>query len=532
MASSGAIPAYEPTSLDDITASIDTIRKTFRTNKTKDVDFRIRQIRKLYWGVADNAALIEEALMKDLSKCKFEAQLSEIDWIKNEAVYVSNSVKKWAKDKAVDDIPFQYWALGPKMRSEPYGTILIIGAFNYPFQLNLAPVIGAIAAGNTVLLKPSELSPHSAMVLKKIFDEYLDPDCYVCVNGNVDETKHIMEHKFDKIVFTGGKGVGTIIAKKAAETLTPYILELGGQNPSFVTRNADVKLAAKRLMWQKTFNAGQVCLSHNYVLIERPVLNEFVAEINKLHAKFMPHGADKSPDWSRIVNINHFNRLKRMLDNTKGKIVMGGNMWEDKLIIEPTAVLVDSIDDSMMVEESFGPIWSILPFDTLDEAIDIANKVDPTPLSLTTFGSDAENEKILLNVTSGGATINDGFWHAAMNQTPIGGVGSSGQGNYHGAFSFKAFSHERIICKVPKWADLVLKLRYMPYDLKELARTQALTSLTPNFDRDGNPKRGLFYWISFLFTLGGRGSKKSSILRWAILMPVVAYLVELRRAKL
>lgn len=400
MASKSGVPSYEATSLDQITANVETIRKTFRTNKTKDIKFRMQQIRKLYWGVRDNAHLIEEALKKDMNKCQFEAQLTEIEWVKNEAIDVANRVEEWAKDETIPGLPAAFWAMKPRIRNEPLGVILIIGAFNFPIQLNLVPVIGAIAAGNCVMLKPSELSPNSAMVLKKIFDEYLDPDCYVCINGKVDETKHTMEHKFDKIVFTGGKGTGTIIAKKAAETLTPVILELGGQNPAFVTKNADIKLAARRLMWQKTLNAGQVCISHNYVMVERPVLGQFIAEINKQLRQFMPKGADKSPDWSRIVNKGHYDRLKAMVDNSKGKIVMGGNMWEDQLTIEPTAVLVDSIDDSMMVQESFGPIWSILPVDSLDEAIDTANKVDPTPLSLTTFGTDAENEKGKLLLSS------------------------------------------------------------------------------------------------------------------------------------
>lgn len=395
------IPAYKVADTEEIESSIKRIKDTFQTNKTKDVDFRIQQIRKLYWGVVDNASLIEEALKGDLKKCKFEAQLSEIDWVKNEAIYVSSRLHKWAKDKPVDDVPLQWWPLGPKMRSEPYGTILVIGAFNYPFQLTLAPVIGAIAAGNTVVLKPSEQSPLSAMVVKKIFDEYLDPSCYVCLNGKVPETTLILDQTFNKIVFTGGKKVGTIVAKKAAETLTPCLLELGGMNPSFVTAQSDVKLAAKRLMWQKTFNAGQVCLSHNYVMVERPVLDEFITEINKVHASMLPNGAHKSDDWSKIVDVRNYRRIKAMLDNTKGKIVMGGRMWgEEELIIEPTAVLVDNIEDSMMKDESFGPIWSIYAFDNLDEAIKIAKDVDPTPLSLTTFGSDAENEKSKSSIPS------------------------------------------------------------------------------------------------------------------------------------
>ncbi|KAF5127660.1 Beta-apo-4'-carotenal oxygenase [Metarhizium anisopliae] len=526
----GPIPAFEPASLDGITAHVERLRKTFRTNKTKDMNFRLQQIRRLYWAVSDYEQLIEEAVMKDMGKCKFEAHVTEIDWVKNEAINVANKLETWAKDEYVVDLPMTYWPMRPRIRNEPLGQVLVIGAYNFPFQLNLTPVIGAIAAGNCVMLKPSELSPHSAMILKKIFDEYLDPDCYVCVNGALEETKHVMEHKFDKIVFTGGKKTGAIIATKAAQSLTPVLLELGGQNPAFITKNGDVKLAARRLLWQKCLNAGQVCLSHNYVLIERPVLNEFIAEVNKQYRTFMPKGA-KDSDLSRIVNKGHFDRLMRMLNNSKGKIVMGGGSDEEKLWIEPTAVLVDDVEDTMMAEESFGPIWSIMPFDNLDEAIDIANKVDPTPLALFTFGSNEENNKVLNNVTSGGATVNDAFFHAMINATPLGGIGSSGQGSYHGYYSFKAFSHQRVITQVPKWAEKVLRVRYMPYSWDELSRYRMMNGQKPNFDREGNVTQGLKYWLGFLFGLGGK-STSSAALRWGIIFALIAMFFRLKRNSL
>ncbi|KAG6000609.1 hypothetical protein E4U21_005282 [Claviceps maximensis] len=498
----GPIPSFEPTALDDITAKVERLRKTYRTNKTKDIKFRIQQIRKLYWAVVDYAPLIEEALMKDMGKCKFEAHITEMDWIKNEAINVANKLESWAKDEAVVDLPLTYWPMRPRIRNEPLGQILLIGAYNYPFQLNLTPLIGAIAAGNCVVLKPSELAPHSAMILGRIFDDYLDRDCYVCVNGDVEQTKHLLDHhKFDKIMFTGGKKTGAIIAAKAAQSLTPVLLELGGLNPAFITRGGDVKLAARRLLWQKCLNAGQLCLSHNYALVERSVVDDFIAELNVQYRTFMPNGG-KDSDLSRIVNKSHYDRLMSMLNGTKGRIVMGGSSDDETLWIEPTVVLVDSIDDSMMAEESFGPIWSVLPFDSLDEAIEIANKVDPTPLSLFTFGTDAENDKVLNNVTSGGATINDAFFHAMINSTPFGGVGSSGQGNYHGYYSFKAFSHQRVIAQVPTWAEKLLRVRYMPYSFSELDRYRTLNCHSPNFDRDGNAIVGLKYWFGYMCRRG------------------------------
>lgn len=389
----GAIPPLQPTALDEITARYNTLRATFKSGRTKDVEYRRQQLRRLYWSFIDNTELIELCLNQDMHKSKFESHITEIDWCKQECLDAVQHLDKWVQDETIDNMPMQFWLMKPRIRNEPLGVILNIGAYNFPFQTNVTALVGAIAAGNTFILKPSELSPASCMVLQKIFDDALDPESYVCVQGGLEQTKHVLEHKFDKIVFTGGRRTGTIIAKKAAETLTPVLLELGGQNPAFVTRHADLKLAARRLLWQKVLNAGQVCLSHNYVLIERCVQNKFIGELNKQYKEFMPEGAKASPDYSRVVNKTHYERLKKMVDNSKGKIVMGGSMDESDFFIEPTVVLVDDVKDSMVVEESFGPVWSILPYDTLDEAINMANEIDPTPLALFTFGSDKENEK-------------------------------------------------------------------------------------------------------------------------------------------
>ncbi|KAL7936593.1 Aldehyde/histidinol dehydrogenase [Trichoderma chlorosporum] len=518
-----AIPPLEISSLDDITAQYNKVRATFRSGRTKDVEYRKQQIRRLYWAIVDNAELIQLALNKDMGKSSFEANISEIDWCKQECLLAVDNLDKWVEGESIPHMPLHFWAMKPHIRNEPLGVILNIGAYNFPFQLCVTPLVGAIAAGNTFVLKPSEMSPHSAMVLKKIMEESLDPDAYVCLNGGVEETKHILEHKFDKITFTGGRRTGTIIAQKAAETLTPVLLELGGQNPAFVTRKGDLKIAARRLLWQKVLNAGQVCLSHNYVLVERCVLNKFIDELKKQYATFMPQGAKASPEYSRIINQGHFNRLKKMLDNSRGKIVMGGDMDETDFFIEPTVVLVDDINDSMMVEESFGPIWSIIPFDTVDEAINIANQVDPTPLALSTFGSDAENEKIINNVTSGGATMNDGFFHAMLNQSPIGGIGTSGTGNYRGYFSFKAFSHQRSIARVPGWADKLLRVRYMPYSSSELKRHRAMSEKKPNFDRNGQLVKGLKYWLTVLLSLGSKNTAGFA-LRWGVLVALAVTL--------
>lgn len=389
-----SIPAFEADSVDVIATKHNTLRNTYRSGRTKDIQYRLKQLRKFYWAVCDLEPLMTQALYKDLRKGSHEGIMAEIAWAKGECLDQINNLEKWAKDESIPNIPVAFWAMGHRIRFEPLGVVLIIGSFNYPFQLTLLPFIGALAAGNTVIIKPSEHSPASAMVTK-LLSERLDPESYVCINGGLPVSQTLLDLKFDKIAFTGGRGVGTIIAKKAAETLTPVLLELGGQNPAFITRNGNVKLAARRLLWGKTTNAGQVCLSHNYALVERSAVDEFIAELNKQYKVFMPQGAQASPDYGRIVNKSNFDRIKSMLDRTSGKIVMGGATDESDLYIEPTIVLHDKMDlhDSMIAEESFGPIWSIVPYDNLDDAINFANEVDPTPLALFTFGSDAENQK-------------------------------------------------------------------------------------------------------------------------------------------
>ncbi|KAF4453634.1 aldehyde dehydrogenase [Fusarium albosuccineum] len=524
------IPALEHTPLDEIPAKVDLLRKTYKSGRTKDIEFRLVQIRKLYWAIVDNTTLMEDALLKDLRKCRFEATYSEIDWCKRECLDMIKNLEKWARDEPVVNVPLEFRTMRHRIRHEPLGVILNIGSFNFPFQLNLPPVIGAIAAGNCVVLKASESSPNSAMVLKKIFDEALDPECYTYVNGSLPETQRLLEEKFDKIVFTGGKATGKIIAKKAAETLTPVLLELGGLNPAFVTKNANLKLAARRLLWQKVLCAGQVCMSHNYILVERSVLSQFLGELNAQFRTFFPKGAKNSPDYSRVVNTGHFNRLKKMLDSTRGKIVLGGSMDESDLFMEPTAVLVDDVEDSMMAEESFGPIFSVMAYDSLEQAINLANSVDPTPLSLNAFGSDAENKQILDSVTSGGATCNDSFFHSQIPQSPLGGVGQSGTGHYHGYYSFKTFSHQRVIAQVPYWTDFLLRVRYMPYSWPHLKRLNALSTPKPNFDRNGKQVKGLKYLLALVFGLGSKNSKGAAF-RWAILV-VAAALLEAKKGLL
>ncbi|KAG9242701.1 Aldehyde/histidinol dehydrogenase [Calycina marina] len=495
---SPTITPFQATAIDAIKPVIDTLTSTFKSQKTKKLEYRLTQLRKLYWGIKDNEGLLVEACKLDLGKPSFETFISEVDWIKNDIIFTTGKLKKWMKDEKPEDIPLANKLLSPRIRKEPLGTVLVIGAYNFPVQLSFGPMVGAIAAGCTCVLKPSEAAPNAAMVMKKIVDEYLDPKAYTVVNGAVPETSALLDQKWDKIFYTGGAQVGTIIAKKAAETLTPVALELGGRNPAIVTNKADPRLAARRLLWGKSHNAGQVCISQNYVMVERDVYPLFVAELKTAYKEFFPRGTKESPDFGTVVNNRHFHRIKKMLDDTNGEILLGGTTDESLNHIDLTIVKVKNASDSMIVDESFGPLMPILVVDSIEEAIRTANNVHSTPLGLYPFGDKKETDKILNEVTSGGATINDAFFHGSIPTLQFGGVGDSGQGAYRGKSSFDVFTHRRSVVKTPGWMEKLLDIRYPPYSTTKLAKFRQSSELKPNFDRNGNQIKGIKYWLGLV----------------------------------
>ena len=383
----------------------------------------------------------------------------------------------------------------------------------------IPPLAGAIAAGNTAIVKPSENSPHVAVVMQKLIEEYLDQSCYRVVQGAVPQTSALLDQKWDLIFYTGGATVGTIIAKKAAETLTPVVLELGGRNPAIVTRNADIRLAARRLLWAKVLNAGQVCLSQNYTLIDSEVFDHFVLETKKAMKEYYPNGTRHTEEFGRIVNNRQWQRLKKMLSETQGQILMGGAMDEKDLYIEPTLIRISSATDSLMLEESFGPLMPLLPVSGLDDAIRIANETQSTPLAIYPFGTKAETDRCLAEMRSGGASVNDGYMHGALPVLAFGGVGDSGHGAYRGKASFDCFSHARTIVSTPGWAEFLLKVRYPPYagKIEQMRRTAP----KPDFDREGKVR---FSWVSFALGLGA-GSKTEGLIRYVVLLLGTTFLL-------
>ncbi|KAH8434960.1 hexadecenal dehydrogenase [Aspergillus melleus] len=523
------IPDLEFTPIEEIQSRSSLLRKTFLEHKTRDVEFRLVQLRKLYWALKDHEQEIADALALDLNKPRFETEIAENGWLQNDIVFVTRNLHKWVKDEKAEDIDLTFKFMSPKIRKDPLGVVLVIGAFNYPFQLTLGPVIGAIAAGNTVVIKPSENAPKSAVVMQRVIEASLDPSCYTIIQGGIPETQALLAERWDKIFFTGGANVGRIIAKAAAPHLTPVVLELGGINPAIITKNADPRLVARRMLWGKLLNAGQVCTSQNYLLVDKAIVPAVVEEFKKAYKEFYPQGAKSSPDYSRIVNAGAFQRLKGMIDNSKGKILMGGTMDEKELFIEPTLVQVDSTDDSLLTQESFGPLIPILPVENLDEAINIANGIQSTPLGIYPFGSKAETEKILRSTRSGGVSVNDAALH--IPTLPFGGVGESGYGAYRGRSSFDVFVHRRPITTSPSWLESILSIRYPPYAGK-ISTFKAASGLVPDFDRSGQKVR--LGWLRYILTLGG-GSAKAGAGRAAVVAAiayVVMQILERRTSKL
>ncbi|KAL9594157.1 MAG: hypothetical protein Q9219_007194 [cf. Caloplaca sp. 3 TL-2023] len=500
MASIAGELKYTP--IDSVPAIAAGVRNAFNSHKTKPIGFRLLQLRKLYWGIKDNEPAILQACKQDLGKGVFETYLAEIDWCKNDIVFVTRNLEKWMKDETAPDMPFTNKLQSPKIRKDPLGAVLIIGSGTQ-----------AIAAGCTAILKPSENAPNVAKIMQHIIETSIDASCYGVVQGAVPETSALLDEKWDKIFYTGSANVGKIIAKKAAETLTPVTLELGGRNPAIVTKNANARLAARRLLWGKTHNKGQTCISQNYTMVDKEILDQFIAETKTAIKQFYPHGTKDTDDYGRFPNGRQWSRLKKMLDETDGKIVLGGDMDESQRYMEPTLVLVDSPNDALVVEESFGPLMPILPVEDLDTAIRIAGEVHRTPLGLYPFGNKQETDRIMRETQSGGVSVNDALFHGAIPTLPFGGVGDSGQGAYRGRSSFECFSHRRSVITTPGWMEGLLDVRYPPYEGK-LAKFQKMSQLKPDFDRDGKVK---FSLISFILSLGA-GSKTGGLVRYAVVL--------------
>ncbi|MCG1426860.1 aldehyde dehydrogenase [Staphylococcus epidermidis] len=412
----------------------------FNTHKTKNLKFRKQQLKLLSKNIKNHENELLDALYKDLGKSKVEAYATEIGMLLKSIKLMRKELKNWSKTKQTDT-PLYLFPTKSYIKKEPYGTVLIIGPFNYPVQLVFEPLIGAIAAGNTAIVKPSELTPHVAIVIKDIIEDTFDEAYVSVVEGGIEETQTLLSLPFDYMFFTGSEKVGKIVYEAAARKLIPVTLELGGKSPVIVDDTANIKVASERISFGKFTNAGQTCVAPDYILVQRKVKNDLIKALKKTITEFYGENIEKSPDFGRIVNQKHFNRLNDLIQIHKDNVVFGGNSSKEDLYIEPT--LLDNItnDNKIMKEEIFGPILPIITYDNFDEVLEIIQSKSK-PLSLYLFSEDENmTHRVVEELSFGGGAINDTLMHLANPNLPFGGVGSSGIGQYHGKYSFDTFSH-------------------------------------------------------------------------------------------
>ncbi|KAG0307974.1 aldehyde dehydrogenase 3, member A2 [Linnemannia gamsii] len=455
---------YTPVS--EIPKIVQGLRSAFNAGVTRSLDYRKQQLRAMYNMISENDTAIREAVFQDLHKPPAELMIGESGMVKQECIDAIKNLDKWAANRSVKTGIVNKFD-NVHIRKDPLGMVLIIGAWNYPLNLLLAPAVGAIAAGNTVLLKPSEVAPHTAALLTKLLPAYLDQRAYRIVNGAAAETTLLLEHKFDHIFYTGSGQVGRIIMGAAAKQLTPVTLELGGKSPAFISRDVDIAITARRLAFGKFFNCGQTCIAPDYLIVERGIEDKLIEAFKASILEFYGTSVQSSNSYGRIVNKSHFLRLKGLLDETKGKIVAGGEMDEDNLFISPTLVLGVDKDDKLMEGEIFGPILPLMVVDRLVEGVKHVNQGDQ-PLALYVFSKNKKAIDYILDHTrSGGVVVNDALVHFIVSNLPFGGTGPSGIGNYHGKRSFDVFSHERSALIKSMGMEKLNDLRYPPYSEKK-----------------------------------------------------------------
>ena len=440
----------------DIHEIVESEKLFFRTGVTRGVDFRIDMLKKFRKAIIENDELISAALKADLNKQPFESYMCETGLLLEEINFHIKRLKKWSKTRRVKSgigqLPGKSYVC-----PEPYGVVLIMAPWNYPVQLCLMPLVGAISAGNCAVVKPSAYAPESSRVISKLIESAFPTGFVTAVEGGRDANKALLDEPFDYIFFTGSVAVGKTVMEAAAKRLTPVTLELGGKSPIIVDETANLPLAARRIAFGKVLNAGQTCVAPDYLMIEKSVEAPFFEEYKKALADFFPDG-DMS-GMVRIINDKHFERVCNILDNS-GSIAIGGARDAETRFIEP-AVLTDvPIDSPAMQQEIFGPVLPVLPYEKLDDCIDFIRS-RPKPLALYIFSENKMNqEKVLNSCSFGGGCINDTVIHLASSHMSFGGVGESGMGSYHGKKSFDTFTHYRSVLKQGK---LDVKLRYFPY---------------------------------------------------------------------
>ena len=429
----------------------------FKTN----IQFRKETLIKLLLSIEENEDRIIQALYNDFKKPAFEAVLTETNYVISDLRNTIKNIKCWSKPKQVLPSLLNFPSTD-YIYSEPYGKVLIIAPWNYPFQLALCPLIAAVAAGNSVVLKPSELTLHTSSIIAEIISNVFDKNHVEVIEGGVEVSQNLLSQRWDYIFFTGSVAVGKIVAKAAAEYLTPITLELGGKNPCIIDETANLKLAAKRIVWGKFINAGQTCIAPDYLLVHKRVKLEFTEHLKQEITNAYGENTELSPDFTRIINTKNWERLYNLIEPEK--VVFGGQSNKETCFLAPTLIDETSLDSEIMKEEIFGPILPILSYQNTVDLKHIITKYEK-PLSLYVFTTNNYFAEEMIQIFSfGGGCVNDTVIHFSNNRLPFGGVGHSGIGAYHGKMSFDTFSHKKALVKKANWLDL--PMRYAPYNDK------------------------------------------------------------------
>ncbi|NXH69053.1 AL3B1 dehydrogenase, partial [Hydrobates tethys] len=445
------------------------LRAAWLSGKTRPMEYRVAQLEALGRFLDEKKQDVMEATALDMGKPPFEAEFSEIALCKNELHEALNNLSHWMKDKHVDkNLATQLDSAF--IRKDPYGVVLIIAPWNYPVNLLLRPLIGAIAAGNCVVIKPSEMTKNTERLMAEALPSYLDKDCFAVVTAGTQETTRLLENKFDYIFFTGSPSVGRIVMTAAAKHLTPVTLELGGKNPCYVSDTCDVQNVARRVAWGRFFNAGQTCVAPDYVLCSTDMQEKLLPPLRKAITEFFGPNPQESPDFARMAGDKQFQRVQTLLRS--GRVAIGGQTDEKERYIAPTVLVDLQPSDPVMQEEIFGPILPIVTVANIDEAIDFINSHE-RPLVVYAFSSDDKVvNQVLDRTSSGGFCSNDTLMHVSLTSLPFGGIGNSGLGKYHGRFSFDAFTHHRGCLYRSMGREALNAPRYPPYSQQKLRIVQ------------------------------------------------------------
>lgn len=454
-------------------------RSAFTSGRTIPLAFRKQQLQNLMRLYEENTQEMLDALHEDLHKSKQEAIVTELDFIKNDLRHILYNFEEWAQPEKIWNKGIANALDGAKIFKDPYGVVLVVGAWNYPIQLAFAPFAAAIAAGNCVILKPSEVAAASAKLIAELVPKYLEANCYQVYQGGVPETTELLKERFDYIFFTGSTSVGKIVYEAATKYLTPVTLELGGKSPVYLDETADIEISVRRIMWGKCLNVGQSCIAPDYLLCSKAVEKKFLATIEKVLKEWYGDKLKQSPDYGRIINDTHFKRIVKLLEGAN--IAFGGNSDATERYIEPTIVTEVKPTDPLAQEEIFGPILPIINAESPEEAISFINSREK-PLALYIFSNNQETTDLIVNKTSsGGITINDTMMHFSLDALPFGGVGLSGIGSYHGKRSFDTFVHHKgaLIKDLSKIGELATSSRYPPFSDAKIQFISLMTRKYP-----------------------------------------------------